>query len=50
LAWAVKVTDEYAEWFTMLIKENLGSAIQVTQAVAALRGEGPTLGRPLWTG
>jgi len=47
LAWAVKVTDEYAAWFTMLIKEDLGSAVQVAQAVAALREEGPTLGRPL---
>jgi hypothetical protein len=47
LAWAVKVTDEYSAWFTMLIKEDLGSAVQVAQAVAALREEGPTLGRPL---
>jgi hypothetical protein len=47
LAWAVKVTDEYAGWFTTLIKEDLGSAIQVAQAVAALREEGPALGRPL---
>lgn len=39
LAWAVKVTDEYAGWFTTLIKEDLGSAIQVAQAVAALREE-----------
>jgi hypothetical protein len=31
----------------MLIKEDLGSATQVAQAVAALREEGPTLGRPL---
>jgi hypothetical protein len=43
----VKVTDEYAEWFTALIKEDLGSAVQVAQAVAALREEGPMLGRPL---
>lgn len=47
MAWAVKVTDEYSAWFTMLIKEDLGSAVQVAQAVAALREEGPTLGRPL---
>jgi len=47
LAWAVKVTEEYATWFTALIKEDLGSAVQVAQAVAALREEGPTLGRPL---
>ena len=47
MAWAVKVTDEYAGWFTTLIKEDLGSAIQVAQAVAALRKEGPALGRPL---
>jgi hypothetical protein len=47
LAWAVKVTDEYAAWFTALIKEDLDSAIQVAQAVAALREEGPMLGRPL---
>src|SRR4029077_13808918 len=45
--WAVKVTEEYATWFTALIKEDLGSAVQVAQAVAALREEGPTLGRPL---
>jgi hypothetical protein len=47
LAWAVKVTDEYATWFTALIKEDLTSATQVAQAVAALREEGPALGRPL---
>jgi len=45
--WPVKVTDHYAEWFTILIKEDLASAVQVAQAVAALREEGPTLGRPL---
>ncbi|MET9153244.1 type II toxin-antitoxin system RelE/ParE family toxin [Streptomyces griseoflavus] len=47
LSWAIKVTDEYAEWFRRLIKEDLGSASQVAQAVAALRDTGPTLGRPL---
>ena len=47
MAWAVKVTEEYAAWFRGLIKEDLGSATQVAQAVAALREEGPTLGRPL---
>jgi hypothetical protein len=47
LAWTVKVTDEYAVWFGTLIKEDLDSATQVAQAVAALREEGPTLGRPL---
>jgi hypothetical protein len=47
VAWTVKVTDEYAAWFTALIKQDLGSATQVAQAVAALREEGPTLGRPL---
>ena len=38
---------EYAAWFTALIKEDLPSAVQVAQAVAALREEGPALGRPL---
>ncbi len=47
MAWAIKVTDEYAAWFTVLIKEDLASATQVAQAVAALREEGPALGRPL---
>jgi hypothetical protein len=47
VAWSVKVTEEYAAWFTALIKEDLSSAIQVAQAIAALREEGPTLGRPL---
>jgi hypothetical protein len=47
VAWTVKVTDEYAAWFTALIKQDLDSATQVAQAVAALREEGPTLGRPL---
>jgi hypothetical protein len=47
VAWSVKVTEEYAAWFTGLIKEDLSSAILVAQAVAALREEGPTLGRPL---
>ena len=43
----MKVTGEYAAWFTALIKEDLGSATLVAQAVAALREEGPSLGRPL---
>jgi hypothetical protein len=47
VAWSVKVTEEYAAWFTALIKEDLTSATQVAQAVAALREEGPALGRPL---
>jgi hypothetical protein len=47
MAWQVKVTDEYASWFTALIKEDLGSATLVAQAVAALREDGPSLGRPL---
>ena len=32
LAWQVKVTDEYAAWFTELIKTDLGSATLVAQA------------------
>ncbi len=47
MAWSVKVTEEYAAWFTTLITDDLASAIQVAQAVAALREEGPALGRPL---
>ena len=47
MAWSVKVTEEYAAWFTVLIKDDLASATQVAQAVAALREEGPALGRPL---
>jgi hypothetical protein len=47
VAWSVKVTEEYAAWFTALIKDDLTSAAQVAQAVAALREEGPALGRPL---
>jgi hypothetical protein len=47
VAWSVKVTEEYAAWFTALIKDDLNSATQVAQAVAALREEGPALGRPL---
>ncbi len=47
MALAGKVTGEYAEWFTTLIKEDLASATQVAQAVAALREEGPPLGRSL---
>ncbi len=47
MAWVIKVTDEYAAWFITLIKEDLASATQVAQAVAALREEGPALGRPL---
>ena len=47
MSWAVKVTEEYATWFTALIKEDPPSAVQVAQAVAALREEGPALGRPL---
>lgn len=47
LAWQIKVTDEYAAWFTELIKTDLGSATLVAQAVAALREDGPSLHRPL---
>jgi hypothetical protein len=47
VAWGVKATEEYAVWFTALIKDDLASAIRVAQAVAALREEGPALGRPL---
>jgi len=47
LAWQIKATDEYAAWFSILIKEDIESAILVAQAVAVLREEGPTLGRPL---
>jgi hypothetical protein len=47
VAWSAKVTEEYAAWFTALIKDDLASAVQVAQAVAALREEGPALGRPL---
>jgi len=47
VAWTVKVTEEYAAWFTALIKEDLASAVQVAQAVTALREEEPALGRPL---
>jgi hypothetical protein len=47
LAWQVKVTEEYAAWFTALMKEDLGSASLVAQAVAALREDGPSLHRPL---
>ncbi len=47
MAWSVKVTEEDAAWFTAMIKDDLASATQVAQAVAALREEGPTLGRPL---
>jgi hypothetical protein len=47
VAWSIKATEEYAAWFTALIKDDLNSATQVAQAVAALREEGPTLGRPL---
>ena len=44
MAWTVKVTDEYAAWFTALIKQDLGSATQVAQAVAALREGGADAG------
>lgn len=47
MSWEIRVTDEYAAWFRELIKTDLGSATQVAQAVAALREEGPALGRPL---
>ena len=47
MSWSIKVTEEYASWFRALIKEDVGSATQVAQAVAALREAGPTLGRPL---
>jgi hypothetical protein len=45
----MKVTDEYAAWFTTLIKEDLGSATLIAQAVAALRENGPSLGDRLST-
>jgi len=28
VAWSIKVTEEYAAWFTALIKEDLASATQ----------------------
>jgi hypothetical protein len=34
-AWTIKVTEEYAAWFTALIEDDLASAVQVAQAVAA---------------
>jgi hypothetical protein len=43
----LSVARATAAWFTALIKEDLGSATQVAQAVGALREEGPALGRPL---
>ncbi|MEU1897536.1 type II toxin-antitoxin system RelE/ParE family toxin [Nocardiopsis dassonvillei] len=46
MSWPIKVTEEYAEWFRTLLKEDLDSAVQVTQAVGLLRQEGPALGRP----
>jgi hypothetical protein len=46
----VKVTDEYAAWFTALIKQDLDSATQVAQAVAALREEGRRWADRWWTG
>ena len=36
-------------WFTALIKDDLASAIQVAQAVAALREEGPRSAGRWWT-
>ena len=30
MAWSVKVTEEYAAWFAVLIKDDLNSAIQLT--------------------
>jgi hypothetical protein len=50
LAWAIKVTDEHAAWFTTMIKEDLAPATQVAQAVPALRERWararPSLSRP----
>jgi hypothetical protein len=37
VTWAVKVTEEYAAWFGAMITNDLASATQVAQAVAALR-------------
>jgi hypothetical protein len=37
VARGVKVTEEYAAWFTALIKDDLASATQAGQAVGALR-------------
>jgi hypothetical protein len=47
VAWSVTVTEEYAAWFTALIKDDLPPAVQVAHAAAALRQEGPAPGRPL---
>ncbi|MCD0451429.1 type II toxin-antitoxin system RelE/ParE family toxin [Actinocorallia sp. API 0066] len=47
MAWVIRVTDEYAAWYEDLIKEDMSSARQVAGAVATLRDQGPTLGRPL---
>lgn len=48
MACQVKVPEEYASWFTALIKDDLSSATQVARAVAALREEGPHLAN-LWS-
>lgn len=46
LSWLIKVTEEYADWFGGLIKDDLSSAVQVAQAVVALReGVRPLEGR-----
>lgn len=47
MSWEIRFTEEYGSWFRDLIKADLESATLVAQAVAALRQEGPTLGRPL---
>lgn len=46
-AWSVVLTDEVADWFLTLARDDTTSAAQVQAAVDMLAEYGPTLGRPL---
>jgi hypothetical protein len=48
--WTVVLLDEVNEWFIDLAKRDPESADLVAGAIDLLEAEGPTLGRPRWTG
>ena len=50
MAWTVKVTDEYAAWFTALIKQDLDSATQVAKAVPRFAKKARRWVGRWWTG
>src|SRR3954469_10240681 len=47
VAWKIVVVEPALSWLHSLRRTDRDTLIQVSQAVTALQGEGPALGRPL---